>query len=317
MTSRAAVLAACALLTLPGTATAKGDGAHALVAGPGGLYAAMADGGLVRIDPASGRVAATRRVRGYPAALAVAGDTAWAVATPPAGAGAAVRLDARTLARRAGAAPRGVDMIAAGAGTLWAAAWSGRTLTGVDAASGRVIRRVRMPRGIAAIAVGGDRLWVALPGRRPDRAAGRGRGPSALLRLDAATGRRAAPPVRFRGRPWDLVADGRGAWIRAGYRVLIGVDRGRGGRRVHLDTDIASPALAAGAVWVQTTSGLARIDRGDGGVRRVASSAAVFPSRLVAGWGSLWLADLLEPRVTRIDPRTGAETARIVLPLRG
>ena len=318
LATAAAALLAVAALGLPATAAAKGEGPHLLVAGEGGLYAATGDGLVHRIDPATGRVSATRRLGGFPAALTPSGDALWAVHQPRRGRARAVRLDAATL--EPGPAVDGgrvAGMAAGGPGVVWLAAWSGRTLTGIDPGSGHVERRIRLPRGIAGIAVGGSTLWVTLYGRRPDEGAGRRRGPSALLVLDAATGRRTAAPRTFRGRPRQLAADGRGAWVRAGYRVLLGWDaRHRAPRRVRVTDDVAGLAIAPRAVWAQVYDRrrLLRIDRRDGSQRTVAANLGVFPSTVVTTAGSVWVADLMSRRVLRIDPATGGTTARITLP---
>ncbi len=313
----AALLAAVAAIGLPATAAAKGDGPHVLVAGDGALFAATGDGLVHRIDPATDRVVATRRMAGFPVALAPSGDALWTLQQPSRGPVRTIRLDAATLAPGP-AAPRSfASMAAAGPGVVWLAAWSGRSLRAIDAGTGRIVRQVRLPRGIAAIAVGGQTLWVALYGRRPDPASGRRRGPSTLLVLDAATGRRAAAPRTFRGRPWQLAADARGAWMRAGYRVLLGWDaHHRAPRRVRVADQVAGLALAPQAVWVQMydRGRLMRIDRRDSARRTVAAALGVFPSTVLTAAGSVWVADLIERRVMRIDPASGRTTARIALP---
>jgi sugar lactone lactonase YvrE len=319
--SRAAAVAAlaAAALALPATAAAKGEGPHVLVAGEDALWAATGDGMVHRIDPAADRVVATRRLGGFPAALAPTNDGLWAFHQPAEGRARAVRLDAATLRPAAAVdAGRVGGMAAAGPGVVWLAAWSGRSLTAIDAGTGKVVHRVRLPRGIAAIAAGGRTLWVTLHGRRPDEGAGRRRGPSVLLVLDAATGRRAAAPRPFRGRAWQLAADGRGVWVKAGHRVLLGWDaHHRAPRRVRLGGDAGEVGLAPRAVWTQAQGGgrLLRIDRRDGSVRAVAAAdVEVSPSMIVTASGSVWVADLLARRVLRIDPATGRTTARIALP---
>lgn len=318
--TRAALLAALLAilaLVLPATAAAKGEGPHVLVAGDGAVFAATGDGLVHRIDPATDRVVATRRLAGFPSALAPAGAAVWALHQPAEGRVRTVRLDAATLAPGPSAPRSYATMATAGPGVVWLAAWSGRSLRAIDAGTGRVVRHIRLPRGIAGVAVGGGTLWVALYGRRPDPGSGRRRGPSALLVLDAATGRRVAAPRTFRGRPWQLAADARGAWVRAGYRVLLGWDaHHRAPRRVRVGEQVAGLALAPRAVWVQMydRGRLMRIDRRDRSVRTVAAGLGVFPSTVLAAAGSVWVGDLVERRVLRIDPASGRTTARIALP---
>ena len=188
-------------------------------------------------------------------------------------------------------------MAAAGPGVVWLAAWSGRTLTGIDPGSGHVERRIRLPRGIAGIAVGGSTLWVALYGRRPDEGAGRRRGPSALLVLDAATGRRTAAPRTFRGRPWQLAADGRGAWVRAGYRVLLGWDaRHRapraGARHRRRRGARARPAGGVGA-GLRPGAACSGSTAGTGPSAPWRRTSASSPPAVVTAAGSVWVADLM------------------------
>lgn len=310
------------LLVLPGAALAKGAGPHLVAATPQATYAATGDGLLHRIDPDCECVTATVRAGGFPVGLAPTPDTLWALVAPERGPARVRRLSPTTLAPLGpdgGGGVRGQSMIAAGERMVWLAGWSGRRLRGVDPATGRLVRQIRLPRGIAAIALGSDRLWVALYGRRPDPASGRRRGPGALLSLDPATGRRVEAPRSFAGRPWQLAADARGAWLRVGWRTLLGFEPGRGPRsRVTFPSYIGSFGLDAGALWVQpqTRSGLVRVNRDSGRRRRVAATLHVFPSTLTASSGSLWAADLMSRVVVRVDARSGRLAGRIILPRR-
>lgn len=303
-----------ALLGLAPAAAGKGLGPHVLSAGPDAVYAATSDGRVHRV-PAGEGAASSLRFDGFVPALQATADAVWVVSTPEAGGARLWRLDPLTLAPRLRAV-RVPDaaMLAAGRRTVWVAGWSGKRLTGIDARTGRVTRRVAVPRGIAGIATAGDRLWVALYGRRlEDR---RGRGPSTLLALDPDTGRPAEPSRSFRGRPWQLVADARGAWLRAGYRTLLGYDRGGGPpARVRFDSDVGALALDGRSVWVVTQQAgrVVRVGRDDGR-GRPGARLAVYPSTLTAGAGAVWASDLLTPTVLRIDPVTGAIGARVPLP---
>jgi streptogramin lyase len=301
-------------------AEAKGNGPHALVASPSGVFAATGDGLVHRLDPGCDCVTDSRRLGGFPVALAARAETLWVIAAPRRGPSRLHRLAAATLEPKGGPpvtlAGR-PSTIAAGQETLWLAGWAGRTLRGLDPSTGRTVHRIELPRGIASIAVGGERLWVALYGRRPDPRVGRRRGPGSLLSLDAATGRRGGGPRGFAGRPWDLVADARGAWLRTGYRVVLGFEPGRGiRRRLRLDGDIAGLALDPRFAWVQAQSRgeLVRVEREDGSRRRMPARLDVFPSALATGHGSVWAADLLTRAVVRVDARDGRIAARIPLP---
>lgn len=314
-----ALMIAAASVAPPGFAVAKGDGPHIVAAGAAAAYAGTGDGRLHRIDPGCDCVTATVRAGGFPVALAATPAALWALVEPGRGPTRVRRLSPTTLEPLAPDARgvRGQSLIAAGERTIWLAGWSGRRLRGLDPATGRPVRQIELPRGIAAIAVGGERLWVALYGRRPDPSSGRRRGPGALLALDAVTGRRAAAPRAFTGRPWQLAADPRGAWLRTGWQTLLGFDTGRGIRtRVRFPSFIGSVALDGDAVWVhpQTGRGLVRVDRDDGRRRRVAASLDAFPATLAASPGSLWAGDLISRAVIRIDPQTGRVAARITLP---
>ena len=299
-------------------AAAKGDGPHVLAAGSSGVFAATGDGLVYRVDPACDCVGESVRLGGYPVALSAQAETLWVIVHPERGAARVHRPSPSTLEPRGPAvAIRGrPTTVAAGEETIWLAGWAGRRLRGLDPSTGRQVREIELPRGIAAIAVGGDRLWVALYGRRPDPRAGRRRGPGSLLSLDAATGRRAAGPRAFAGRPWGLVADARGAWLRTGYRIVLGFEPGRGIRkRLRLPGFVGGLALDHDFAWVQSQSGreLVRVDRDDGRRRRVPAALDVYPAALAATTGSVWAADLVTRAVARVDAASGRIIARIPL----
>ena len=255
-----------------------------------------------------------RRLGGFPAALAPSDGAPWAIHQPRRGARPHRPPGCHHPRPPAPTAPRAyATMAAASPRVIWLASWSWPEPGG---ASTRGQGRSYATPGCRAASPGSPWAagpwWVTLYGRRPDEGAGRRRGPSALLVLDAADRPAHRRPAHVRpARPWQLAADGRGAWVRAGYRVLLGWDaRHRAPRRVRMAEQVAGLALAPRAVWVPDVRPEPPLaDRPPR--RRAAHGGPPEPRRLPvhrprrsAGSGRGRRPDLPR-RVLRIDPATG------------
>ena len=139
-----------------------------------------------------------------------------------------------------------------------------------------------------------------------------------------------APPAR-RGFPLgttpNAIAVGpRTVWVAAlgdlgaaFHGVVYGVDRRSGAvvRRFHATTGTHAVALAAGQLWVATsTRALARFDLRTG--RGLASlDVGKWPRALAAAGGSLWVADATpfsrRGSLVRVDPKRGRVIGRVLL----
>ena len=239
-----------------------GDSASTPVVGEdGSLFAVRPRNGtrpdrpeLVRVDPATNRVAATfvlpsaSRTYGVTGLVATRGMV-W-VAYPGRG---LVRVDPAARTTReftAGGRLVGVDRLAVAGGRLWAA--NGRELHRVDPRDGTVEatvgdRDLRAAMPPAALAGGAGGLWVHGFGPDGER----------LLRLDPASGRVQAVTAlseRTDGRlvQVDLGADDRVVAIRSGSRLLL-ADPDQGAVSAAMPapgTRSAGMAVRSGVIWL-------------------------------------------------------------------
>jgi DNA-binding beta-propeller fold protein YncE len=133
-------------------AVAVGDRAVWVAAGPW----------LVRVDPATGRVASRLHLGGISTALAVTAHEVWVAVIPQNGPGDIVRVDASTMrveARiRVGDGPVSV---ASGLGSIWVANSSNSSVMRIDPARNRVLATLLQGRFSSDLAVEGRLLWVA------------------------------------------------------------------------------------------------------------------------------------------------------------
>jgi len=186
-------------------------GAVAVGAGGVWLFSDPHRGGVERIDPAS-RAVTARASFGEGAALAVAGDTLWALGTD----GTVMALDGssgRVVHRLARVAPVDPDVIPDTQDALVAdatGAWAVGSRDGVllRIVGGRVVRRIAVGSALGPLAVADDAVWVA----GGDKARFRYR----LSRIDPETGKATATVDLGRHRPKALVASPKGLWVIAG-----------------------------------------------------------------------------------------------------
>jgi hypothetical protein len=295
----------------------------ALAAGTGGVWA-LGGRHLVRVDPASNRVAARIRIPRsavfYGAGLVLGAGALWV------GAGArTVRVDART-GRLAGSVR--VQVQAAASDGLWSCVapredGPGR-LVRVDPRTLAETARIRLPRCPAALVAEPGVVWALDEGGRQ------------LLRVQATGGRVTqtslpvaafnVPPDQF--GPAAQLAIGQGAvWVlsdqvetptRLGSRVGGGVVRiDQGTARVTGVTPLEDPdtaptslAVGAGGVWVGGAQHagpvpslvVGRIDPRSGRLVGVFTLARATEGLLVAAQDSLWFAPLGGRQLLRLDP---------------
>lgn len=224
----------------------------AALGGPGGgvaygfgsIWVADPGGRVLRVDPATGRVASQLRVSNEGIVAAGAGGV-W---LPDFGKDRVVRIDpatGRVAARVAvGPAPAFVTTTEDAA---WVTVHHGTRVDRIDAATGRVTRfrvgRARLERGgPQGVAVAGGLVWVGVP----------------VLRQ----------VIPIKGKPVDttqepcgaLAAHGHDLWISpgmCGFRLMhVDTRRGRQVREIQLaEANVGDPVIAGRSLWITTADG--------------------------------------------------------------
>ena len=169
--------------------TTKAVPTGAIAAGAGAVWVGAAQGyfgsgTVVQLDPATGRAIATFGVGGVDGLAAGLGHC-WVA---NAGAGIVERLDPVSVPSSGGQpvtttvvsgtvgssinVGRGVDAVAVGDGRLWAANPLTGTVTEIDPARGRIIRRIPVDGRPFKLVASGGRVWVAVLPRPPSPSPG-------------------------------------------------------------------------------------------------------------------------------------------------
>jgi YVTN family beta-propeller protein len=233
--------------------------AEAIAVGQGALWVARVapgdlgaphDDAVTRIDLASGRTVATITVRRGPLDLAVTPRAVW-VPNSGAGGDSVARIDPHTnqLAGRpvvTGASPQS---LAVGGGSLWVANHDARTVTRINAETGRVVADIPVPSEPHRVAYGGGAVWV---GNWHD---------NSVSRIDPATNRVVGSPIPIGSHHAGNLAVGAGSvWVTSDYRtdaaaedvVVVRIDpqRNRAVETIAVGGHPIDVAAAGGAVWV-------------------------------------------------------------------
>lgn len=210
----------------------------------GRLWVANLGGTVGVVDLASAAPSARLEVGpGEPAAVAVAGGTAW---VPLHGSGGGLaRLDATRLeAARRVELPESAFSVALDGATVWTGGLDRRVFA-VDATRGAVTRTVDVggaPRGVAVAA--GD-VWVTSRDRRQ------------VVRIDGATGE-ILKRIPTDGQPWPVAAGAGFVWVAELEGRLLRIDP-RSDRVTATAPTAPQPrtiAVGAGAVWVASQTGV-------------------------------------------------------------
>jgi PQQ-like domain len=236
---------------------ALGDAA----AGFGSVWIVDARRGLVRVDPATYRIAARVDVLNpwLDAKVAVAAGALWlapvrdtghvqtAPLTEPVSLVRVDPLTGRVSARVPLDAPGGPPItpvdLAAAADAVWV--WGQTGALRIDPAANRVTRAIRVPGDIIkAFAVDGRSVWLATEGGR-------------LLRFDGRTGRRlVALRIKPVVNPFPLVALPQAVVVDEENATVAALDR-RTGRTLwhtHLAGGMRAAVMAGDRLWILTTS---------------------------------------------------------------
>jgi DNA-binding SARP family transcriptional activator len=197
--------------TLIGRRVGPAVGGHAdqtvVAAGAEGVWAGNADASRVyRLDPVTGRIAATAPGYIQVSGLAVGAGSVWA---SDAVNDVVVRIDPRTAEERARIPAAAAHRLAFGYGAVWAV--SERPRSGVwkiDPATNRAVTHIPVPRRANWIATGAGSVWVTsnTPGHE---------GPGSLTRIDPRTGKVTAKiPLGF--SPEGVVVANGLVWVVVG-----------------------------------------------------------------------------------------------------
>ena len=197
-----------------------------------------------------------------------------------------------TGAEPCGAAGRGA--------TLWVGVYTPGRLVAIDAASGRIVRSIRVGPTACRVALGANVAWVAL-----DR-------PGNVVRIDLRSGRRRVAPVgpgafdvaRAHGFVWAVSFE-------MGTVTLLDPRTGAVERVVRVGDHPTGLASCGGRMWVghgRASTWISSIDPRTLRVRRV-QVAATEPRRPRCIGGVLWVAT--PDSLLRVDPSGGRVLGRL------
>jgi sugar lactone lactonase YvrE len=201
-----------------------------------------------------------------------------------------------------------VGDLAASDGALWVS--GSRVVTRLDAATGRIVARIRTPRtgDFSHIAGGAGSIWAT---------ADRG----TVYRIDPST-ERVTATIHVGGVVLGIAVGAGRVWVTRlsqGPGEVIRIDPRTNrvaGPPIKVGPGPVQIAFGGGAVWVQDTSpeSVMRVDPATGQVSTfVGTDAVAYGSFVVGavavGYGSLWT--VRNDTLTRFDPRTGKVVASV------
>jgi streptogramin lyase len=204
-----------------------------------------------------------------------------------------------------------------GRGSTPTAAGPQGTLTRIDPRTGRVAGRTTVPGYPQAVAASAGGVWMG------DFRQG------VLWRYDPVS--KALQRISSNGEPRDIAALGNQVYVAVEGNAFTGqvarYDAATGGRKDSLDLLACAVAAGEGAVWAAGCPFVQRLNTDSRPLHklreiflpfndpRTASTARVSFQELVIGAGSLWvLGDAFDPRLWRLDARSGKVQATIALP---
>ena len=289
------------LAVAAGLLAARGEGpAEAHAASP----LALIPNGVSVVDPATGVsegrvVLAKRSLYGIePTDIAFAGGSAW-ILLP--GRQELVQVDRARRTRQSTVklpwAPGA--RITTGDGLVWATEADGPGVVGVDATTGRIVRRFTVPGSNAGgVAYGAESLWVAQG--------------TNVARVDPVSGRvlrRVHNPGQSTATVWLAYADDAVWSARASAGIIRKIDPVAGTvvADAKLDSWISDLAVGQGAAWVsKVPDGVVyRLSEDDLSVHGVLPSGPD-PERISFGEDFLWVANAGSRSVSRLDVGSGA-----------
>lgn len=247
-----------------------------------------------RLDPATNKVVAAVAVGRRPCSGLAAGfGSIW---VPLCGDKALVRVDAKsnqvTATIPAGPA-QSEGGIATGAGSVWLVTEPRGSLSRIDPAQNRVVAEIAVPAGSAACVFAGDAIWVTTPQS------------DLLTKVDPKTNRVVAS-IPVGPQPRFLTSGADSIWtLNQGDGTVSRVDERSGILSATIEAGIPGTggeiAFGAGHIWATVFQiPISEIDPATNRVVRQWTGAGGDSIRV--GHGSIWLSNLREQNLWRIDP---------------
>jgi hypothetical protein len=283
-------------------ATAAAGGGIALVAlqgddprGAGVVRATATPAASAAAGAALHVVTTIRNVGMRPSGIALAGEDAWVISRDSKW---VTRISRRTGKERSSHPPvgRGSSSIVADGGAIWVAVTDDRRVVRIDAASGKVTRRIAVPTPPVHLAAGPSGLWVAAHRGSFDELLHYDRGGSRLL---------ARRPMPDGVGP---IALGAGAlWLTATAAPKLARLDLRSGvitPWVTLHARANSLRYAGGYLWasLRELDAIARVTTARRPPSMVESEAGRNPQQVAVAHGSVFVASYTDHRLVALDP---------------
>ncbi len=218
---------------------------------------------------------------------------------PSCGDGSLLRLDPRSLKVKATIPTGAADLrgsVAASADSVWIVADGKQTILRIDPDQDAVVAELRVPPGCASLTFAENSLWMTCPADNK------------VLRINPATNL-VDKRIDVGGKPHALVSGQGAIWVLCGKEGKI--DRidpksDKVSRSIDLGTPDTTGALAFGEgfLWVtQTGFPLSRIDLTDEKEKVVQQFWGEGGGGLLTSAGAIWLSNLNNGTISRIDPK--------------
>ncbi len=254
----------------------------------------MSKGAVIRIDPKTNQTETIATGKRPCAGLATAFGSLW---VPQCGDSAIVRIDLKTgkvIATISTTIADGEGGIAAGAGSVWVLTDARSTLARIDPDTNKIVAEIRVPAGSFTAAFGEGAVWITSTAK------------SVVTRLDPSTNLIVETiPV---GKQPRFLAVGEGAvWVlHQGDGSVSRIDPKTNKVTDTIGVGVPGPggdiSAGEGSVWV-TAFGfpISRIDPATNKV--VQQFVGEGGDAIRAGRGGVWLSNLKQQRVWRLDPK--------------
>jgi peptide/nickel transport system substrate-binding protein len=191
---------------------------------------------------------------------------------------------------------------AVGFGSLWVAQPDRGVVARLSLEDGSIVDpSIRVGASPDGVAVGDGSVWVTNAGA------------GTVSRIDAETNE-VSQEIEAGSRPTGIAFGDGSLWVIDAFAgELLKIDpRSGAAESLRLTGDPAGVAFTSEGVWVSIApDGVARVDPSDLGVTFPHQSVGNGPTAVLAAFGSIWVANHLDDSVSRLEPATGREVAKI------